>query len=269
MALSVGAKEPAEKLFMRSRRAFHIANRDKSAMALHRATAHADRRPPKIDPETRAIRLHAIRKAAGKFRNMANVAKSANPDQSLRYNYHANRLQFAADARKSPTLKTKYYNVHQEPVRQNDKTAMAIANAVNASKSIKPALKKKSKIDPATRKTRIDQLVMAGERSKLARKASIAGDEHRAKKLGVSGYSKMFGAGKESREPKRAFDHSLDAQRAHAIAAKFTKLPHQRGKLNKVIQYLRKGQATTGRFPDWRKLAHPLSKFGIKSENQK
>lgn len=294
MALSSGNEPAASKLFLKARRAYHIAHRNKSDMDAHRKTAHADRAPthlhaiPKgkgVDPEDRKLRL---KKLFDKARQLGKTAKQAekggDPTLGSRLQFKAKYHADVATAyQKGGHAKRKWQNVWRDQDRiTHHKVNQAIKgstpmdpkkaaewedkklgwSAGHIATQWKPFIKKSSKVTVADRSKRLAKILRKSDQIRDVKNAWYRNVDLPG---GVSGVSKRL-----SRDGslKTAFDHGLDLQRSHAIIAKFLKKPGHREKLNQAIRHLRKGLATTGRTKDWRKIAHPLKKFGIKSENK-
>lgn len=293
MALSAGNKPVGEKLFLKAMRAKYIARRDKPQMDAYRQTIHADRAPNHlelpgkskgVDPEERKLRL---RKVFDKARQLGKTAMQAEKggDPALgsklqfKAKYHAD---VATAYQKGGGAKRKWQNTwrnsdriqhHKVNHALNAKPADPNADAEWKDKKAgmvgghiafqwKPFVKKGSKVSVADRSKRLAKIILKGDEIRNAKNAWMKGVTMSG---GVQGTSRRPARGGSE---KTAFDHSLDLQRAHSIVAKFLKKPQHREKLNQAIRYLRQGYATTGRFKDWRKLQHPLAKFGHKAENQ-
>lgn len=124
MAMDHGNTDAAERLFLKSRRAVHIANRDKPAMKLHRATAHAKPtlpgKQPKVDPETRAIRRFKLVSYGNRMLSVGKIAKAAG-NESSKFKRMAMRGRRAIEIAKAYSgdqkAKNHWKNVHRDDVR--------------------------------------------------------------------------------------------------------------------------------------------------------
>lgn len=254
VAMDVGNRAAGERLAMKSMRARHIATRNKTGMAMHRATKQAlVKAVPKVDPETRAIRRYKIMQHANHLRSAASIARKAGDTMSS--------LKLGARARKASGIAKAYggdskakniwQNVHRDTARKYAKPSAAKVAP------LEPKLKKNSPVSREGRKARFQKLLAKADVHIKGREAWMNHGE-------PTGHVQKRGPDKG--EPMTAFDHGIEAKRAHMIVAKFLKAKHQRGTEHKAIRYLRKGMDTTGRFKNWTKLRNPLQKHGIMTD---
>lgn len=265
----------------------HLAKNSKFARSYHRAGKGGQDRnaalqkiaqdamrvrskDTKVDREARTIRTFKVRKAGKKAAVASNLAKKAgNYDAATRLHMKSVRAKYIADVHGpagTDAGKRDYKRNHRQSLRGlsrgNPKpAAKAVSNSLPPKKTgktgkiadVQPKLKKNSPINKEVRTKRIHAILKKGDAHIKAYHDNISSKTTPGAARSVDDKGKQL----------TARDHHLTTQRTHAIAAKFTKHPHQRAKLNSAIRLLRKGQSTVGSSKDWRKLRYPLADKGF------
>lgn len=264
----------------------HAADKSNSlnASRLQRMSWRDGGRMPKVDPESRQLRLSNIRQALKKAKSVASIMKKApNADRTayLKQTRKVDRIKGMV-ARYAPgvhpltkqktsmqhrIIKTAYKNTGntvQKTVEQrgydiNGKPIIKTTTSHNAHgkiDNIRAFIPKKSKVDRATREARLKAILRSADAHQKGHDQWVSGFKKKANPGAASSVKRktpgpdgtMHTADRSPRnngiEQRTAYDFDLERHRRHVAVAKFISTKAKRKGLTDDRARLRKGYAT-------------------------